>query len=397
MQSHAMKNPTVSVKQVTHREYNYLVEWSRGGKRHRRYFTAKNKAQVREVRDFAQDKELELSNEGRRHGEWTDGEKAAVILARDMAEKYAALGVPDFSIEAALNHYAAHLDALRVSVPLLTAYDEFQAAKAREKKSARYLQDIETTLKRFAMAHKKKLVADLSEREIEKYLHGLKVGPVTVANHHRLISVFLSWCMTRGYTERNTAANYQAPTATAEEPGILPASQVAALLNAAAPEIVPALAIAFFAGLRASEVARLSWRDVDVQHGAITITARNAKTRRRRVVTMTDNLKAWLAPHARLEGRIAPTAQVWRNRLLSARAAAGIEQWPHNAARHSCASYAYDFHQNAALVAAQLGHDVAVLETNYKGLVKPGEGKKYFSITPATATPSNIIQMKEAA
>ena len=168
--------------------------------------------------------------------------------------------------------------------------------------------------------------------------------------------------------------------------------QAAALLNAAAPEIVPALAVSLFAGLRAAEVERLDWSNVDFDHGCIIVSARSAKTRRRRVVAMPSNLAQWLAPYRRESGPVRPSPQIWRDRLEAARSAAGIAEWPHNAARHSCASYAYDLHQNAAFVAAQLGHDAAVLETHYKGLVKPGEGAAYFAITPDTAAqPDNVI------
>ncbi|GAA5132278.1 hypothetical protein GCM10023213_00140 [Prosthecobacter algae] len=392
-----MKRPLVTLRKIKHKRYTHVVSWWRGGTRERRYFNASNKAELKEVGDFANEKERELTNEGRRHGEMTDAEKAAVIRAREMADHYATLGVQDFTLEAALTHYAAHLDARRVSVAMLTAYDEFHAAKGRERKSARYLQDIETTLQRFATAHKKKLVAELSENDVERYLHRLKLAPVTVGNHHRLISVFLSWCQGRGYTEHNAATRYKVPTSHAEEPGILTLEQTAALLNAAAPVIVPALAISLFAGLRASEVARLDWQDVDVLNGSITVKPRNAKMRRRRVVTMPDNLKTWLTPHVKTSGPVSPSPQIMRNRLKEARKTAEITKWPHNAGRHSCASYGYDFHQNAPLVAVQLGHDVVTLETHYKGLVKPGEGKKYFAILPTAETPSNIISIKEAA
>lgn len=387
-----MKREHVSIKPCRHPRYKVRVTYSQGGEYKQRYFLTKAEAKA-----FADEKEVELLNEGRRHGELTEAEKAAVILAREMGDRYASQGVTDFSIETALRHYAAHLDALRVSIPTLSAYDEFHSAKVRENRSQRYLQDVEGRLKKFATAQEKKLVAEIAEADVERYLSGLKVGGVTVANHHRLISVFLSWCVERGYASMNAAARYTAPTVTAEEPGILSVKQVQLLLDAASIEIVAPLAIGFFGGLRAAEIARLDWRNVDVEHGCITVSAKNAKTRRRRVVTMPDNLKQWLVPHARLEGPVAPSPQIWRDRLEVARTAAGIKEWPHNAARHSCASYAYDMHQNAAMVAAQLGHDVAVLETHYKGLVKPGEGMKYFAILPTAKKPSNVISMQEAA
>ncbi len=401
-----MSHP-VSINEVKHPRYKFRATFTQGGKWTQRFFKTKTDAA-----EFAQKKKIELLNEGRRHAEITEDERRAVILSRELATTYAAKGVSDFSLGAALDHFCAHLDALRVSVPILTAYDKFHAAKVEDHKKRkvqgrRYLQDIEGRVKRFADAHKTSLVVEIGKDAVERYLNGLGLGAVTVANHHRLISVFLSWCVEKGYATSNAAQSYKAPTPVGDEPGTLTVQQTRDLLKAAPAEIVAPLAIGLFAGLRAAEIARLDWRNVDVKDGSIVVTAKNSKTNRRRVVTMPDNLKQWLAPHARVDGPVAPSAQIWRDRLEVARTAAGITEWPHNAARHSCASYAYDLHQNADLVAAQMGHDVAVLETHYKGLVKPGQGRAYFSIKPAAKRgkkpvakpakqPANIININAA-
>lgn len=384
------KKTLVAIKPASHARYAFVVSYKQGGRRERRYFSTKA-----EARAFADEKQVELLNVGRKHGEITEAERQAVILARDMAEAYAAKGVPDFSLEAALKHYAAHLDACRVSVPTLEAYDAFLTAKERERLSAPYLADIASRVQAFAKKHKKKLVAEITREDVAAYLNRLGLAPLTLSNHHRMISVFLTWCQKQGWTPGNVAEGWKAPRVKTEEPGLLTLPQVRALLDAAAPEIVPALAVSLFAGLRAAEVERLDWANVDFEHGAIMLAARNAKTNRRRVVPMPENLVAWLTPHRQPAGPVRPSPQIWRNRLRDARAAAGIKAWPHNACRHSCASYAYGLEEDPAKVAARLGHGVDVLEKHYKGLVKPGEGKAFFAILPTEA--SNIIPMRRAA
>jgi integrase len=384
------KKSLVAVNAVKHPRYDFRASYLQGGVRQTRWFRTKAEAGA-----FAAEKRVELLNLGRKHGEITEAERQAVIRARGMAEAYAAKGVPDFSLEAALHHYAAHLDARRVSVPTLQAYDAFHAAKEKDSVSVRYLADISGRVQAFAKKHKK-LVAEISREDVAAYLGCLKHSAVTKINHHRLISTFLTWCKEeKGWAQINAAEGWKAPRVKAEEPGLLTVPQVRALLDAAAPEIVPALAISLFCGLRAAEVERLDWAAVDFDSACIMLAARNAKTNRRRVIPMPDNLMAWLTPHRQLAGPVRPLLHIWRNRLSDAREAAGIKTWPHNACRHSCASYAYDLEQDPAKVAARLGHGVAVLETHYKGLVKPGQGKAFFAILPAKA--SNIIPMRRAA
>ena len=69
---------------------------------------------------------------------------------------------------------------------------------------------------------------------------------------------------------------------------------------------IPALAIGAFAGLRAAEIQRLEWSDIDLvgRHITVGATTNRAKNASRRVVPVADNLAAWLAAYPGREGRI---------------------------------------------------------------------------------------------
>ena len=123
------------------------------------------------------------------------------------------------------------------------------------------------------------------------------------------------------------------------EIGILTVSQAQALLVACPPEILPAIAIGMFGGLRASEIARLDWSDINLDRGFIEVGASKTKTARRRLVQISENLSTWLAPHRREDGPVRQPFVVYRNRFAKALKAAGIKEWPNNALRHSFASY----------------------------------------------------------
>lgn len=383
----------ITLKSCKHPRYPWRVSFRQGEKYEQRYFTTKDEAKA-----FESEKKIELLNEGRKHGDFTDAERRAVIDSRELAEKFAKAGVKDFTLEKALSFYAAHVEACGKSVSVLTAYDEYYAAKAKAKKSTRYLGDIEGRLKTFADKQGKRLVAELTRRDIESYLHGLTVGTVTMLGHHRMIHGFLTFCVFRGYAESNVASKFEKPKTVARPPGILTPKETTKLLTSASTEIVPALAIGFFAGLRRAEIERLDWEQVDLKRGFIEVTAQNAKTAQRRLVTIQNNLKAWLRPYKKLSGLVRPSEQVFRDRLEDARKTAKLKLWPSNACRHSFASYHLALKQDAAATALQLGHsNTKVLFKHYRELTHPSEAKAYFAIKPKKKAPSNIIRIGKIA
>ncbi len=144
------------------------------------------------------------------------------------------------------------------------------------------------------------------------------------------------------------------------------------------------VAIGLFAGLRPAEIGRLTWDEIDLEAKLIEVTAKKSKTRKRRHVTISDNLLAWLLKVKNRCGAVAPKGDIddWLTPLAKT---VGIDPWPHDALRHSFASYHLAYHNNAALTQAQLGHDNQdMLFRNYRELVKPAQAAEYWKIAPAS-------------
>ncbi len=391
-----MPRQLVTLKQVKHPRYKFRVTFRQGEAYAQKYFTARTGPKGADA--FMAEKRVELLNEGRKHGDITEAERKAVIRARELAESFAASGVPGFTLDAALTFYADHLNLRRRSVKVLLAYDEFVETRRKEGVSAVHLKDFTYRLERFAKKHAKRLVAEITTKDIDAWIFGLKNSAQSKDKHRRLLHNFLGWCKGRGYTDENPVERAAKVKVIRKAPGILAPADVAALLAAAPAEIIPALAIGFFAGLRAAEIARLDWQEIDLRRGFIEITADKAKSSQRRLVEITPNLRAWLAPHARPSGPVRLSDMMHKDRLDAAREAAGGIPWPSNACRHSFASYHLALHQDAAKTALQLGHaNTAILFQHYRELTTPEEAKAYFAIAPDSLDFSKIISIHSAA
>jgi integrase len=382
-----MKRALVSVRKWNgHPRYSYVCHFRQGGKRQTRYFVSKKDAQA-----FAGEKEVELLNEGRKHGELSEEERRAVIEAREIASAMKGDGFSDFSLRAAIDYYVRHLRTLRTSKTVERAYEEFLEVREAEGKSIAHLVDLRGRIRQFGSAFRGRIVASITPQEAGAWVFGLKCGPQTKANYRRVAHNFFAFCVGRNYAPSNPLSGVARIKVTRGEAGILSVSEATRLLAACPEDILPAVAIGLFGGLRAAEVARLDWQEVDLERRHIEVKAAKAKTAQRRLVTVTENLARWLGPHRKLAGPVRPSISTYRRRFAAALKHARIEHWPHNALRHSFASYHLAHHQDAAKTALELGHtESATLFRHYRELVRPEEAKAFWDIAPK---PSAEIMM----
>jgi integrase len=388
-----MKPSIVRVKKWASRPaFPWVVVWRQAGKRCTHSFSDQ-----RGAKSFAHEKGIELTNEGRKHEEITDAERRAVHMARELEERLIESGVKGFSLNAAIDDYAARMRLLANSVPVLRAVEEMLELREAEGRSSRHVADLKYRLKRFAKAHKGRLVASITTRDIDAWLMALKCAPQTKVNFRRAAHNLFAWCVARGYAASNPvtqAAKFKVPTAPI---GILSVSETRRLLMACPPSILPAVAIGLFAGLRREEIARLDWREIDLDRGHIEVKAAKSKTAQRRLVEISDNLRKWLAPHRQLSGPVRLRNMTYQRRFASAVKAAGIKNWPSNALRHTFASCYLAHYQDAAKTALQLGHtESRTLFAHYRELVRPDEAAKFWQIFPP-GSEDKIIAMREEA
>jgi integrase len=303
----------------------------------------------------------------------------------------------------AVAFYLDHLKRCRVSMSVQELFEKVVALKRREKKSERYLTDLVSRMARFCASFGPQTVADITTSDISTWLHSLEASPVTINNYRRLISVLFSHAVRIGACERNPVEGVDPIKQSAGEVGILTVEQASKLLSSAAgePEILAAIVIGLFAGVRDAELKRMDWREVNLESGYIEIKASKSKSARRRLIEMQPVLKAWLEKCPGKSGAIWPMGE--RGRVLHERVrrVAGfgtpvgetqdedmkdekkIIPWPHNALRHSFASYHLAKFKNAQNLALEMGHtSTAILFEHYRELVQPNEADAFWSLFP---------------
>ena len=192
------------------------------------------------------------------------------------------------------------------------------------------------------------------------------------------IGPFFSWLVREGHIEKSPSSTIQRPiNDDTGPPKIFSAKEAAQLLDTALeldPPLAKYFAIGLFAGIRPHEIGRLNGNDISDRY--IEITARTAKTRKRRLVTVLPNLREWLQVSEELP------LKNKQKRFEKAVKAADLN-WAHDIMRHSYASYHLAFHQSADKTALEMGHrDTQMLFRHYRELVTKEEAQAYWKIEP---------------
>jgi integrase len=352
----------------------YVVNYRESGKRKRSFFEKEAQA-----KSFVAFKNAELQRNGVEGAEFPTSLR---VMAQDCADRLKAFGR---TIADATEHYVAHLKASERSCTVKQLLAELLDAKESKGVSRRHLDDLRQRAGRFAASFGERIVATIGGREVEEWLDSLNVGPQTHNHYRNAVRLAFNFAVRRGYATENPAAKTEKANVLRAAPGILNVTQAARLLEVATPDVLPHIAIGLFCGLRRAELERLDWNEVDFESGLIEVKAQKSKTAQRRFATMQSTLREWLLPVRKHRGNITP--EDFNKHFIQARKAAGINDWPDNALRHSFASYHLAHFKNAASTALELGHhDSRITFAHYRELVRPKDAERYWNIKPETST-----------
>lgn len=213
---------------------------------------------------------------------------------------------------------------------------------------------------------------------------------LTPAKRNHMLSTlraFFAWAVEAGHVKASPVERLKPVKVDAPRRAVLSIDEAQRLLAAAEriePRALHYLALCLFAGLRPEECARLRPRNLSSEY--VVLDEGLTKTHSARTVPIAPNLAAFLARCPLPKGGPAfyQSGSRLRAALRTVIEAAGIT-WSPDVMRHSYASYEYERTRDAATTASNLGHTTTnMLFKHYRGLVEPGTGSAYFSITIPT-------------
>ena len=311
----------------------------------------------------------------------------------------------------AVRYYAQHHPANMPRKTVAEAVSDFIADRRSAGCSEIHLHDLQVRLaSQFATAFAIP-VNTVNAQAVQQWVYGMKnqkngnpTSARTKENMLRQIVSLFNFARRQKYVPVELAleiSEIPAPKKQHAAIGIYTPDEIRAVLAAADSQIIPALAIAVFAGLRLAEVARLDWREVRLAENLIVVGADTAKTAARRLVPISSNLAAWLTPHAKRFGPLNPSTESPSNvgnalgdRFERAAARAKVT-WKRNGFRHSYISYRVAVLKDVPAVALECGNSPQVIFSNYRALATESEGNAWFGVVPPKAA-ANIVPMRGA-
>ena len=291
------------------------------------------------------------------------------------------LGAPDYPFAAlhrAVAFYVKHHPANRKRVPLMELFERYLESRKRIGLSAGHIASVGSAmrgmLKRFSPEE-----CDLpSGQEITAWLDEKYQSSTTKNSNLKIFKALAAWAMREKLTAHETITSVEFWKEPASEVQIYSPEDLQLIVSKVPRSAIPFVAIGAFAGLRAAEVMRLDWADINLERGFITVAASKAKTAARRLVPIQENLKAWLKPYAQPSG---PVVLLCEDRINQFLRAPGLPR-KRNALRHSYTSYRLAVINDTPKVALECGNSPTMIFKHYRELVEPEAAKAWFEIMP---------------
>ena len=240
-----------------------------------------------------------------------------------------------------------------------------------------------------------KQLATVTVEDVEDWLHkgGTKKAdwtPTTKENYNSVLKAFFNWAKKRSYISDNPSCKIDLMIKEDPEPEILTVDQCRETMEATLkldPELLSYASLMLFCGLRPSEAQRIDPSDINIAKRRITLGGSKTKTRRRRIINMSENAAAWFelgtfGQEAWDKEKIVNVKHRFDVVRNSLKKKWGIKHWPHDCLRHSFCSYYLAYHEDAAETALQAGHTEGILFKHYRALVEKEDAEKFWAVMP---------------
>lgn len=400
---------------------------------------------------------IRLRRTGQTHSETFSSLAAAKLKAEQLHNEHVQGGLDAFSITPAVREEAKEalkliggrasiVDAVRfwrqhhpdgAAVTLAELVESYLTDMTARKCRPLTISGARWRLKKLCVDYGDRPASSITESDMRDWLEAKTTGGQNLNNYRATFRACFTFAVKRNIIAMNPLAGIERIRLDWQTPAHWTTARVEALLKAAAafrPEMEPVLSVMAFAGLRPFEAARLDWGNVNLTERIVRVMPGTSKVRASRLVDIADNLAAWLAPHRKESGPVAPPMQTltrWRVRLAAA-AVLGVDKvrerldrqkgmkgteikaarltwtamiedarkadadlWPVDVLRHTFATFHLAEHNDIGKLAEQMGSSAQVIRTHYKGLATAKEAAKYWKIKPKGS--GKVIRLREAA
>ncbi len=374
-------------------DQQFSVAWHEAGKRKIKAFADKDAAYL-----FAQQTVVQLQNGAAIEGAATlrdvevlkhceritqlmDSNLMAAVEEWMAAKKL----VPGVPLSEIARFYAQQKADVTREALISEVAEAFIESRIANGVSDSYVKSTRAYLKRFT-AMQNMPIADITVQMVETFLRSqTTLAPVTRNNLRRTLVNVFGYAKKQGYLspDRKTAPELADTFKVPDKPiEIYTPKEMRMILASTWKSIRPLVAIGAFSGIRSAEIQRLHWDDIKWDRRHIEIAGKKAKTAARRLVPLSDNLKAWLAPWRNASGPIITLSHVPERLCVLGRKSGIPGGWRKNALRHSYVSYRVALTGDVPRTALECGNSPEKIFRHYREVVTTEEAREWFSIMP---------------
>jgi integrase len=340
--------------------------------------------------------------------------KSLELVCSEYAEAHnlfteSTLDAPRSTLLEAVRYYLSHAITTTASRTCPEILAELLAARKADGAAQNTLDDLDSRLGRFARDFTGPVLS-IAGGSMATWLRALPVSRRTRNNYRGALVAFYRYARQVGYVPKTWSVLDDIPRVK-DEPvriSIFASDEIVRIIAAREDleqrmadrrrpykTLIPYLAIGAWAGCRHEEMCAgrdprgkplpvLDWRQVNLRRRQIHVLEEVArKIGRDRIVPISDNLVAWLAPYARPSGPICELANA--NNAFQRAAQQAKVKWKDNGLRRSFISYRLAIVKDIGQVALEAGTSPERINKNYKKTEDEEAGQSWFSIQPLRA------------
>jgi len=292
---------------------------------------------------------------------------------------------------AAVRRYEKLLkDSSATPITVKEAVELCLADKEKEGVDARSVSTMRSPCRRFGVRYPRRQLSDIQHSDVTEWIDSLGVRPRTRLGYLTELRTLFSWATQKGYADFNPVVAAMPTKKTRKKimdtkrevrkSQVLTPEECRIIMDYCEnhyPDLTGYAALALFAGLRPEKEATLiDWDQVTEAH--ITVDWRIAKDRETRIIEpLTPNLVEWIKlVKSRGVEPYVNHKRKWDNVKKQI-----VRPWPHDACRHTYASYHFAMFKDAGLTAKNLGHPNAdLLRKDYNSAVTEAAARQFWLI-----------------